>query len=258
MKIVKRNGSEVEFDIMKIIAAIGKANEAADEEVRLTPMQIRRLAESVVLSCEAMDHVPTVEEVQDLVEYQIMAHGAFEVARSYIRYRYTRQLVRISKKTGGQAETETSLTDLAGLLAENGEKPQSFSAAVSAAVKILVQEAAAHDGSAAFPLADLVPYVAASRELERRHAEAELREAGLSAKKEQLEQIAGARLARELREGIAALLSQTEALIAASGRTPELSVRVGLAELPEGPERDDLRLLAEELLLARGTACLQL
>ena len=99
MKIIKRNGSEAIFDIMKIVVAIGKANAAVEEKVRLTPLQIQRIAESVVLSCEQLGRSPSVEEVQDMVEHQIMAHGAFEVAKAYITYRYTRTLVRQSNTT---------------------------------------------------------------------------------------------------------------------------------------------------------------
>ena len=99
MKIIKRNGSEAAFDISKIIVAIGKANATVDESIRMTPVQIQRIAESVVLSCERLGRSPSVEEVQDLVEKQIMAHGAFEVAKNYITYRYTRTLVRQSNTT---------------------------------------------------------------------------------------------------------------------------------------------------------------
>ena len=99
MKIIKRNGSEAAFDIAKISTAITKANMAVEEKGRMTPMQIQRIAESVVLSCERLGRSPSVEEVQDLVEHQIMAHGAFEVAKAYITYRYTRSLVRQSNTT---------------------------------------------------------------------------------------------------------------------------------------------------------------
>ena len=99
MKVIKRNGSEVTFDITKIIAAITKANESVDESIRMTPMQIQRIAESVELNCQKMNRSPSVEEIQDLVEYQIMAHGAFEVAKNYVTYRYTRSLVRRSNTT---------------------------------------------------------------------------------------------------------------------------------------------------------------
>ena len=99
MKIIKRNGSEVVFDITKIIIAITKANDSVEEPDRMTPVQIQRIAESVELQCQRMNRAPTVEEIQDMVEHQIMAHGAFEVAKHYITYRYTRSLVRKSNTT---------------------------------------------------------------------------------------------------------------------------------------------------------------
>ena len=99
MKIIKRNGSEATFDLMKIISAVTKANNVVEDEDRLTPMQIRRIAESVELACQSMNRALSVEEIQDLVEHQIMAHGAYEVAKKYITYRYTRTLVRKSNTT---------------------------------------------------------------------------------------------------------------------------------------------------------------
>ena len=99
MNVIKRNSTEVSFDITKIIAAVTKANESIAETSRMTPVQIRRIAESVELSCQKLDRAPSVEEIQDMVEYQIMAHGAFEVAKSYITYRYTRSLIRRSNTT---------------------------------------------------------------------------------------------------------------------------------------------------------------
>ena len=99
MKIIKRNGAEVGFDITKIIIAITKANESVAEADRMTPIQIQRIAESVELQCQKMNRAPTVEEIQDMVEHHIMAHGAFEVAKHYITYRYTRSLVRKSNTT---------------------------------------------------------------------------------------------------------------------------------------------------------------
>ena len=99
MKIIKRNGSEATFDLVKIIAAVTKANNVVAEDARMTPMQIRRIAESVENSCLSMNRALSVEEIQDLVEDQIMAHGAFEVAKNYITYRYTRTLVRKSNTT---------------------------------------------------------------------------------------------------------------------------------------------------------------
>ena len=99
MKIIKRNGTEVVFDLEKIVSAITRANAAVDEQFRMTPTQISRIAQSVELSCQEMGRSPAVEEIQDLVEKAIMAHGAFEVAKQYITYRYTRSLIRKSNTT---------------------------------------------------------------------------------------------------------------------------------------------------------------
>ncbi len=99
MKIIKRNGSEVSFDITKIINAITKANDVVDEDLRMTTTQIHRIADSVEKSCVELGRSPSVEEIQDMVEEQIMAHGAYEVAKRYITYRYTRSLVRQSNTT---------------------------------------------------------------------------------------------------------------------------------------------------------------
>ena len=105
MNVIKRNGTEVVFDIQKIVAAITKANETIAEDIRMTPVQVDRIAESVELACQKMGRAPSVEEIQDLVEYQIMAHGAFEVAKNYITYRYTRSLIRRSNTTDGRILT---------------------------------------------------------------------------------------------------------------------------------------------------------
>ena len=72
MKIIKRNGAEAVFDVNKIEMAITKANNAADEKYRMTPLQIQRITESVRISCEEMSRSPAVEEIQDLVEKAIM------------------------------------------------------------------------------------------------------------------------------------------------------------------------------------------
>ena len=99
MKVIKRNGAEVEFDIDKIITAITKANNAVPEAIRMTKVQIQRISDSVAVSCDTLGRAPSVEEIQDMVERQIMQHGAYEVAKAYITYRYTRTLVRQSNTT---------------------------------------------------------------------------------------------------------------------------------------------------------------
>ena len=102
MKIIKRNGSEAVFDITKIIVAVSKANKEIDERQRLTTEQIRTIAANVEEKCLSMGRAPSVEEIQDLVEKQIMGQGAFEVAKEYICYRYTRSLARRANTTDNQ------------------------------------------------------------------------------------------------------------------------------------------------------------
>ena len=102
MKIIKRNGSEAAFDISKIIVAITKANNADEQHKELASEQIRDIAASVEASCLKMGRAPSVEEIQDMVENQIMQKGAFEVAKRYIKYRYTRSLARRANTTDNQ------------------------------------------------------------------------------------------------------------------------------------------------------------
>lgn len=102
MKIIKRNGSEAAFDITKIIAAVTKANNADGQSRELTGEQIRAIAAEVEEKCGAMGRAPSVEEIQDMVENQIMGQNAFEVAKRYIRYRYTRSLARRANTTDNQ------------------------------------------------------------------------------------------------------------------------------------------------------------
>ena len=104
MKIIKRNGSEEIFDIEKIVNAISKANEA-DRKNELTKEQIKDIAEYVEYKCNKMGRAVSVEEIQDMVENQIMSKGAFDLARRYVKYRYTRYLVRRSNTTDNKILT---------------------------------------------------------------------------------------------------------------------------------------------------------
>ena len=98
MKIIKRNGSEETFDIAKIAAAIDKANKASDK-IELNQAQIDDIADYIEYRCAKINRAVSVEEIQDMVENQIMSKGAFEVARRYVKYRYTRSLVRKANTT---------------------------------------------------------------------------------------------------------------------------------------------------------------
>ncbi len=102
MKIIKRSGSEVDFDISKIIVAINKANNSVAEKLRLTGDQVKEIADKVASQCANVTRALGVEEIQDLVENEIMDKKAFAVARSYITYRYTRALVRKTNTTDDQ------------------------------------------------------------------------------------------------------------------------------------------------------------
>ncbi len=102
MKIIKRSGAEVIFDPEKIIIAISKANDSVVPSARMTPIQIKRIAEDVESAALNINRSLSVEEIQDMVEDQIMNQRAFEVARRYITYRYTRALVRKSNTTDEQ------------------------------------------------------------------------------------------------------------------------------------------------------------
>ena len=102
MKLIKRNGSEVVFDREKIVAAIIKANDAVDEDERITNGKINKIAASVESRCEKLGRAVNVEEVQDMVENELMRSGAFILARAYITYRYKRALVRRTNTTDDQ------------------------------------------------------------------------------------------------------------------------------------------------------------
>ena len=99
MKIIKRNGAEMIFDNEKIFAAIAKANAAVDESDRISEKEIKRITDKITERCEKLGRAVSVEEVQDMVEREIMATGAFALAKTYITYRYTRELVRKSNTT---------------------------------------------------------------------------------------------------------------------------------------------------------------
>lgn len=105
MRIIKRSGKEVGFDISKIMAAVQKANREVKEADRMSQGQIDDISNEVEEICMDMAHTPSVEEIQDMVENQIMNQHAFEVARKYITYRYKRALVRKSNSTDEQILT---------------------------------------------------------------------------------------------------------------------------------------------------------
>ena len=99
MKIIKRNGAEVPFDITKIITAVTKASDSVGGKSRLTREQITQIAAAVTDQCQALNRAVSVEEVQDLVENQLMDIKAHDIARHYITYRYVQNLKRQTNTT---------------------------------------------------------------------------------------------------------------------------------------------------------------
>ncbi len=104
MKVIKRNGTEAVFDEDKIVKAVEKANNGGDAP-ELSQSQINEIADYISYKCQKMGRAVSVEEIQDMVENQIMATGAFEVARRYVRYRYKRTLVRKANTTDSRILT---------------------------------------------------------------------------------------------------------------------------------------------------------
>lgn len=102
MKIIKRNGAEVDFDSTKIVNAIKGACGDVEERDRIPEENINKVAVDVTRICESLGRAPSVEEVQDLVENQLMKEGAFNLARAYITYRYERALARKANSTDDQ------------------------------------------------------------------------------------------------------------------------------------------------------------
>ena len=269
MTVIKRNGSEVTFDITKIIAAITKANESVDESIRMTPMQIQRIAESVEFSCLKMNRSPSVEEIQDLVEYQIMAHGAFEVAKNYVTYRYTRSLVRRSNTTdetilslieccNEEAKQENDLVNLEDML-QNGtvitgtliERPHSFATACNIATQIVAQVASNQYGGQSISLTHLAPFVEVSRQKIRKIVEAEMASIGADPGAEKITELVEARLREEIRRGVQTIQYQVVTLLTTNGQAPFITVFMYLNEARNEREKKDLAMIIEEMLLQR-------
>ena len=99
MKVIKRSGEEVSFDASKIVAAVAKANKATAPSDQITEQQITDVTNRVIEKCNQIAHTVTVEEIQDLVEKELMAEGAYTLAKNYITYRYERALARKANTT---------------------------------------------------------------------------------------------------------------------------------------------------------------
>lgn len=102
MKVIKRNGEEVEFDAEKISNAIQKANKEVERRKQLTVLQIADVTKGVVDQIQSASHAVHVENIQDMVEIGIMKEGGYEIAQKYVRYRYQRELARKANTTDSE------------------------------------------------------------------------------------------------------------------------------------------------------------
>jgi len=325
MKIIKRNGSEEIFDIEKIVNAISKANEA-DHKNELTREQIKDIAEYVEYKCNKMGRAVSVEEIQDMVENQIMSKGAFDLARRYVKYRYTRYLVRKANTTDNKiltliecnneevkqensnknptvnsvqrdymaGEVSRDITnrlllppdiveahkkgiihfhdtdyfaqhmhncDLVNLedMLQNGtvisdtliEKPHSFSTACNIATQIIAQVASNQYGGQSISLTHLAPFVQISREKIRAELLEEIKELGVEADKDRIDEVTEKRLREEITRGVQTIQYQVVTLLTTNGQAPFVTVFMYLNEARSEQEKADLAMIIEEVLKQR-------
>ena len=325
MKIIKRNGAEEVFDIKKIVIAVTKAD-SSSEGRSLTDSQIEDIAEFVEFKCNKLNRAVSVEEIQDLVEDQIMATGAFELAKRYVRYRYKRSLVRKANTTDNRilsliecnnedvkqensnknpavnsvqrdymaGEVSRDLTqrmllpediveadkegiihfhdsdyyaqhmhncDLVNLedMLQNGtvisdvmiEKPKSFSTACNIATQAVAQIASSQYGGQSITLSHLVPFVEISRQKYRRDVRAEFEVEGMELDEQKINEIAEMRVRKEVKQGVQVIQYQVITLMTTNGQAPFVTVFMYLDEVEEGPARDDLAMIIEEMLNQR-------
>ena len=325
MKIIKRNGSEEIFDIEKIVNAISKANDA-DHKNELTPEQIKDIAEYVEYKCNKMGRAVSVEEIQDMVENQIMSKGAFDLARRYVKYRYTRYLVRKANTTDNKiltliecnneevkqensnknptvnsvqrdymaGEVSRDITnrillppdiveahkkglihfhdsdyfaqhmhncDLVNLedMLQNGtvisdtliEKPHSFSTACNIATQIIAQVASNQYGGQSISLTHLAPFVQISREKIRQELIQEIKELGVEADEDRIDEVTEKRLREEITRGVQTIQYQVVTLLTTNGQAPFVTVFMYLNEARSEQEKADLAMIIEEVLKQR-------
>ena len=325
MKIIKRNGSEEIFNIEKIVNAISKANEA-EHQHDLTKEQIKDIAEYVEYKCNKMGRAVSVEEIQDMVENQIMSKGAFDLARRYVKYRYTRYLVRKANTTDNKilsliecnneevkqensnknptvnsvqrdymaGEVSRDITnrillppdivdahkkgiihfhdsdyfaqhmhncDLVNLedMLQNGtvisdtliEKPHSFSTACNIATQIIAQVASNQYGGQSISLTHLAPFVQISREKIRSELLEEIKELGVEADEERIDEVTEKRLREEITSGVQTIQYQVVTLLTTNGQAPFVTVFMYLNEARSEQEKADLAMIIEEVLKQR-------
>ena len=314
MRIIKRNGTEVVFDGYKILNAITRANKSVSAKNQLSEDQIKQITDNVILSCINLNHTPSVEEIQDLVENELMRSNSFELARNYITYRYERAERRAGNSTDDfilsllecnneevkqensnknpmvcsvqrdymAGEVSKDLTrriflphrvveahdqglihfhdsdyfaqhmhncDLVNLedMLQNGtvisgtmiEKPHKFSTACNIATQGVAQIASSQYGGQSISLAHLAPFVEETRKT--------LRKKYPNLDDETIEQL----VKDDIRAGVQTIQYQVVTLMTTNGQAPFITVFMYLNEVPDGPLKDDLALIIEEVLKQR-------
>ncbi|MBQ6415201.1 MAG: anaerobic ribonucleoside-triphosphate reductase [Butyrivibrio sp.] len=325
MNIIKRNGSEVEFNSEKIKIAVTKANDATQEHARISHAAIDYVTNEVTEYAENTIATLSVEDIQDKIENVLMKIGP-EVARNFINYRYKRALVRKANTTDEQilallernneeAKQENSnknpiinstqrdymagevskdltmrmllpedvvkahkegiihfhdadyfaqhmhnccLVNLDDML-QNGtvigstliEKPHSFSTACNIGMQAVAQVASSQYGGQTISAAHLAKFIDVSRQSIRKEILSENEDAGIEMTDEQVEKVLAKRLYKEIQKGVQTIQYQIITLMTTNGQAPFLSVYMDLNEAPEGPARDDLAMMIEEILRQR-------
>ena len=282
MKIIKRNGSEEVFDIRKIVRAITKADTKAESR-SLTDGQIEDIAEYVEFKCNKLNRAVSVEEIQDMVENQIMATGAFDLARRYVRYRYKRSLVRRANTTDNR---------ILSLIECNNEDVKQENSNKNPAVNSVQRDYMAgevsrdltqrmllpediveadkqgiihfHDSdyyAQHMHNCDLVnledmlqngaPFVQVSREKIRTEVLSEMKLVGIEYPKDVLDEIVEGRLKKEITKGVQTIEYQVITLMTTNGQAPFLTVFMYLNEAKNEAEKKDLAMIIEETLKQR-------
>ena len=276
MKIIKRNGSEETFNIEKIINAIRKANNSADSPF-LTEEQITDIADYVEYKCNKIKRAVSVEEIQDMVEDQLMAKGAFELARRYVRYRYNRSLVRKANTTDNR---------ILSLIECNNEEVKQENSNKNPTVNSVQRDYMAGEVSRDLTRRMLLSpdIVEADKQglihfhdsdyfaqhmhncdlvnLEdmlqngtvikiRRETLAEIEEMGVEISEEKIHQIVEERLRKEVNRGVQTIQYQVVTLLTTNGQAPFVTVYMYLNEAENEQQKADLALIIEETLKQR-------
>lgn len=326
INVIKRDGSEVKFDSSKIINAITKANEATTGSTKITDELIISATKDVLSQISSFSHPINVEEIQDMVEIAIMRVGGYEVAQKYVRYRFSRELLRkgtdidskilslvdgcneeskvenanknpillstqrdymageVSKDISrrllipedivkahdagiihqhdldyyAMREHNCELVNLEDIL-QNGtvitgtkiEKPHSFLTACNIATQVVAQVASNSKGGQTFSLAHLAPFVEVSRQKIRNEVRKERYLCGEVLDDNIINKVTEMRLKDVIKAGIQTIQYQLITLMTTNGQTPFVTMFIYLDEVPEGQMRDDLVMIATEVLRQR-------